>query len=580
MGFIIFAPHLQTLSVLITIRFCIKRILMTSISIKNSDIFPYKPAAKYSKRVAYFSMEFAIDQSLKIYSGGLGFLAGSHLRSAYELKQNLLGIGILWSYGYYDQIRDNEGHMAASFTRKHYSFLTDTGLIFPVKVHGAEVYVKAYLLKPEVFDSAPLFLLTTDIEENDALSRTITRKLYDDNEATRVAQSIVLGIGGAKLIDLLKLDVDYYHMNEGHSLPLNFYLMEKHGSINEVRKRVVFTTHTPEAAGNEERPVNLLSDMTFFHHMTSAQAMELMGLGGERLNYTLAALKFAKKANAVSKLHGVVANEMWAGNEGICEITSITNSQNQKYWQDKSLFKAIEDNNYEEYISIKKQMKRELFEIVADQTGKIFDEDVITIVWARRFAGYKRARLIMRNFENFLSMAKSKKYPVQIIWAGKPYPKDYLAIGIFNDIFEKTLELPNCTILTGYELKLSSILKKGSDVWLNNPVVTREASGTSGMTAAMNGSVNFSTPDGWIPEFARHGENCFLIDPASDILDSHQRDDAEHQNLLHVLNTELLPTYYDHPSKWWDIIKASTKEVCPAFESGRMADEYYKKLFV
>lgn len=548
--------------------------------LNTNDLFPYKPAGKYSKRVAYFSMEFAIDQALKIYSGGLGFLAGSHLRSAYELKQNLFGIGILWSYGYYDQVRDHDGKMTPNFTRKRYSFLTDLGLIFPVTVHGAEVKVKAFLIKPEVFGTVPLFLLTTDIDENDGLSRSITRKLYDDNEATRVAQSIVLGIGGAKLIDLLKLNVDFYHMNEGHSLPLNFYLLEKFGSIDEVRKRVVFTTHTPEAAGNEERAISLLSDMTFFNHLTAEEAKGLLGIESDRLNYTLAALKFAKRANAVSKLHGVVANEMWSGNEGICEINSITNAQNKEYWQDKELYDAVEDNNFDSFKSIKKKFKKELFEIVADQTGKIFDENVITIVWARRFAGYKRARLIMRNFENFLKLVNNKKYPVQIIWAGKPYPKDNQAIGIFNDIFEKTLELPNCTILTGYELKLSALLKKASDVWLNNPVVTREASGTSGMTAAMNGAINLSTPDGWIPEFARHGENCFLIEPASTCDDAIQRDDIENHNLLHILNTEVLPVYYHQPDKWWEIVKTSTKEVCPAFESGRMADEYYKKLFV
>lgn len=545
-----------------------------------NDLFPYKPAREYSKRVAYFSMEFAVDQALKTYSGGLGFLAGSHLRSAYELKQNLFGIGILWSYGYYDQVRDHDGKMTPIFTRKRYSFLTDIGLVFPVTVHKAEVKVKAFLLKPEVFGTVPLFLLTTDIDGNDGLSRSITCRLYDDNEATRVAQSIVLGIGGGKLIDLLNLNVDYYHMNEGHALPLSFYLMEKFGSINEVRKRVVFTTHTPEAAGNEERAISLLSDMTFFNHMTAEDAKELLGIESDRLNYTLAALKFAKRSNAVSKLHGIVANKMWSGNEGICEIIPITNAQNKKYWQDKELYFAVENDDFDLFKNIKKKFKKELFEVVADQTGKIFDENIITIVWARRFAGYKRAGLILRNFENFLKLVNNKKYPVQIIWAGKPYPRDNHAIGIFNDIFEKTLELPNCTILTGYELKLSAMLKKASDVWLNNPVVTREASGTSGMTAAMNGAINLSTPDGWIPEFARHGENCFLIEPAPANEEETQRDDFENHSLFDVLNTEVLPTYYLHPEKWWEMVKTSTKEVCLAFESGRMADEYYKKLFV
>ncbi|MEP6614516.1 MAG: alpha-glucan family phosphorylase, partial [Mucilaginibacter sp.] len=200
--------------------------------IDKNEIFGYAPDKKYSKAVAYFSMEFAIDQALKIYSGGLGFLSGSHLRSAYELKQNLVGIGMLWKYGYYDQGRDRDALMKPEFIEKQYSFLQDTGIIFTVPVHDAPVHVKAYLLKPETFGSAPLFLLSTDIPENDDQSRSITRYLYDANEATRIAQSIVLGIGGAMLLDILKIEPEVYHMNEGHSIPLAFYLYAKFNNLD------------------------------------------------------------------------------------------------------------------------------------------------------------------------------------------------------------------------------------------------------------------------------------------------------------------------------------------------------------
>ena len=197
-----------------------------------------------SPAVAYFSMEFAIDQALKIYSGGLGFLAGSHIRSAYDLKQNLVGIGMLWKNGYYDQIRASDGTMAASYTQKFYSFLKDIDVKFHIQIHGVDVFIKVYLLEPETFGSAPLYLLTTDIDENDALSRSITHRLYDSNESTRIAQSMVLGIGGAKLLDIINRPTDIYHMNEGHSLPLNFYLLSKYKTVEEVKKHVVFTTHT------------------------------------------------------------------------------------------------------------------------------------------------------------------------------------------------------------------------------------------------------------------------------------------------------------------------------------------------
>lgn len=547
--------------------------------LSRTEIFGYAPKKEYSKSVAYFSMEFAIDQSLKIYSGGLGFLAGSHMRSAFELKQNLVGIGMLWKYGYYDQVRSINGAMKADYVQKYYSFLTDTGIVFPVEVHSAIVYVKAYLLKPEVFGTAPIFLLSTDIEQNDNISRTITNRLYDANESTRIAQSIVLGIGGAKLMEILDMGTEIYHMNEGHAVPLCFYLYSKFKNIDEVRRRVVFTTHTPEEAGNEQRSFELLSKMSFFNGLSDDEVRKVAGIEGNSLNYTLTALRFAKIANGVSKMHGEVSREMWSGFSDICEITSITNAQNKKYWKDDALEKAMEDNDDKALATRKKEMKKDLFKIVADQTGKIFDEDVLTLVWARRYAGYKRADLIASDVERFSKFIKNSELPIQIIWAGKPYPEDYTAIDTFNHLFQKTLANPNIAVLTGYELGLSAALKKGSDVWLNNPRLYREASGTSGMTAAMNGSVNFSIPDGWIPEFAKHGVNSFIIEPADRNLPQTEQDSIECSRLMDILEKEILPMYYSKPKSWANIVKNGMRDVAPAFESGRMAKEYYTLLF-
>jgi len=547
--------------------------------IKASELFSYKIDKKYSKPAAYFSMEFAIDQSLKIYSGGLGFLAGSHMRSAYELKQNLVGVGMLWKYGYYDQVRTINGTMKPDYVQKYYSFLTDTGIVFPVEVHSATVYVKAFLLKPEVFGSAPIFLLSTDIEQNDSISRTITNRLYDANESTRIAQSIVLGIGGAKLMDILNMQTNIYHMNEGHALPLCFYLYSKYGSMAEVKKRVVFTTHTPEEAGNEQHDFDLLSKMSFFNGIADSEIRKILNEKGSRLNYTLSALRFAKIANGVSEMHGEVSREMWSGFDGICEITSITNSQNKKYWKDDILEDAFEANDDKTLLARKKEMKKDLFKIVADQAGKIFDENVLTLVWARRYAGYKRADLTTADAKRFEKLLKNAEFPIQIIWAGKPYPEDYSAIDTFNGLFWKTLDNPKIAVLTGYELGLSAALKKGSDVWLNNPRLYREASGTSGMTAAMNGSVNFSIPDGWIPEFAVHGENSFVIEPADRKIPQHEQDVIECDRMLEILEKEILPTYYKKPKTWAKIMKNGMKDVSPAFESGRMAKEYYNRLF-
>lgn len=543
------------------------------------ELFGYTPDKKYKTAVAYFSMEFAIDQALKIYCGGLGFLAGSHLRSACELRQNLLGVGILWKYGYYDQVRDAEGLMKPEFIKKTYAFLQDTGIIFTITVHQSPVRVKAYLLRPETFGTAPLFLLSTDIEENDALSRSITDHLYDSNEATRIAQTILLGIGGATLLDILNLTPDIYHMNEGHAISLNFYLYNKYKSLDEVKKRVVFTTHTPEMAGNESHSYSLLTEMSFFYQMQEPEVKALLGLDGDQFNYTLAALKFSKIANGVSKMHGAVTKQMWGGNPGICDITSITNAQNKAYWKDTELEAAIAGNDDGRLVVRKKQMKRDLFKVVADQCGKLFDENILTIVWARRFSGYKRADLLMADWERFVGLLNNEERPVQLIWAGKPYPGDSGGIGWFNHLLTRTRHFPNCAVLTGYELGLSALLKKGSDIWLNNPRRYHEASGTSGMTAAMNGSINLSIPDGWVPEFARDRENCFLISPAPDELSETEKDLQENRNLMDTLERLVLPMYYNDQPQLLKMLKKAATDVVPAFESGRLAEEYYTKMY-
>jgi starch phosphorylase len=537
------------------------------------------PAAKYKTPVAYFSMEFALDQALKSYSGGLGFLAGSHMRSAYELKQNLIGIGILWTYGYYDQVRDADQSMKAAFIEKNYSFLEDTGIMFPIIIHDAEVHVKALYLAPDTFGTAPMFFLTTDIEENDFISRTISHHLYDPDTAARVAQSMLLGIGGGKLLDVLGRQTDVYHLNEGHGLPLAFYLYEKHGrNLAEVQKRLVFTTHTPELAGNEEHPMALLQKMSFFCGVPEQEVRDVARVAGDSLNYTLTALRFARKANGVSKVHGGVAREMWGHYEGICPIISITNAQNGTYWRDPQLAAALKAKDDEALLARKKELKKELFKTVADQTGTLLDPEVLTIVWARRFASYKRADLILRDFEKFEKLVTNDERPVQVIWAGKPYPKDFGAIDTFNNIIKTTKDLKRCAVLVGYELGLSAELKKGSDLWLNTPRYPREASGTSGMTAAMNACVSVSIADGWIPEFAKDGENCFIIEHADEKLPEQEKDTIEANTLYGVLE-KAVALYYDKPAQFTKIRKAAMKDVEPMFESGRMAKEYYEQLY-
>ena len=525
-------------------------------------------------------MEFAVDQALKIYSGGLGFLAGSHMRSAYDLKQNIVGVGMLWSFGYYDQMRNEDRTLNPAYTRKFYSFLEELPVKVSVKIHNEDVTIKAFLLRPEVFGTAPMILLSTDIDENDYLARTITHKLYDGNERTRIAQEIVLGIGGVKILKAINQNIDIYHMNEGHSLPLVYELYSRFKDMKELRKHVVFTTHTPEAAGNEIHNINFLHEMGFFSEHDLDTVRAISGYEhDDNFSLTVGALRSSKRSNAVSKIHRLISNHMWKDIEGRCEIISITNAQNRKYWTDKTLIRNLDEHEDYEVVARKKHLKKILFDEVADQTGKMFDPEVFTIVWARRFAEYKRPGLLKYDFERFIKLIENVERPVQIIWAGKPYPTDYGAIGIFNELINLSHRYKNIAVLVGYELSLSKLLKQGSDIWLNTPRITREASGTSGMTASMNGSIHFSINDGWHPEFARDGKNAFTIPEIDYNLSTGEQDRLDNKNMMDILENNIIPTYYDKPKKWVKIMKNAMSEIEIEFDSGRMARKYYELMF-
>lgn len=540
---------------------------------------PYEPAPEFSKRVAYFSMEFGIDPAFKIYSGGLGYLAGSHMRSAYAEKQNMVGIGMLWKFGYYDQVRDANSQMRVLNRERYYSFLQPTDIIVPVMIHDHEVKVQAFYLPPEVFDTVPMYFLTTDREEfNDYLSCTISHQLYDNNEAARIAQSIVLGVGGAKVIQALG-GADVYHMNEAHALPLAFHLYQQHKDLKKLREQVAFTTHTPVKAGNEERNIHLLKTMKFFSGMDLEDVRSLTGEKGEQFGYTPAALRISGRANGVSQLHAKVSNQMWKEVSPKPEIIGITNAQSQDYWQDRHLKTALDANDHDAFRERKRELKKDLFRIVADQTGKILNPDLLTIVWARRFAAYKRADLIMRDHTRFYQILNRADQPIQIIWAGKPYPKDEYAVDLFNRLIAYTRLSHNAAVVTGYEMDLSMALKKGSDIWLNTPRRPMEASGTSGMTAAMNGSVNFSINDGWVPEFGVHGHNAYVIPEADTTLPTEMQDEQDYHQLMRILTTEIVPTYYEKPEEWMNVVKNGMHEVVPFFDSRRMAREYYERLY-
>ena len=533
----------------------------------------------FKKPVAYFSMEFAVHQALKTYAGGLGFLSGSHMRSAFELKQNIIGIGILWKYGYYNQTRKADQTMDILFEEKKYGFLKDTEIKFSIKVAKHLVWVTAYYLEPNIFNTAPIFLLSTDLPENDYLAKTISHKLYDSNPETKIAAAILLGEGGARLLEILEWNTETFHLNESHALPLIFHLYKKYKDINEVKKRLVYTNHTPEESGNQKSNLLFLEKMSFFCDLPLAEIKAITKTDGEELNHTLTAVLLSKKTNGVSKLHKSTLCNQNKNYKDFCEIESITNAQNFNYWHDEELYKSIKDGNCTELSLIKKARKKELFEIVADQCGEIYDENIFTLVFAKRFAEYKRADIFFHDMEKFIKLITNKERPIQIIWAGKPYPMDYYGIGIFDKLVDICKCHFNCSILVGYELKLSKILKSGADGWLNMPRMTHEASGTSGIAAAMNGAVNIGLPDGWFPEFAKDKINSFVVPPCQKSQPDHVQDDLDAESLYHLLETEILPMYYDFPKRWQEIMMNGMNDILPYFDSNRLAKEYYEKMY-
>ena len=524
--------------------------------------------------VAYFSMEIALDQSLSTYSGGLGFLAGSHMLSAGYLQMPMVGVTMLWSYGYYDQRIDHSGQVEVAYIRKYYDFLTDIDVTVEVDTFGEKVKVKAYRVEPELFGACPVYLLTTDIEGNSEWAKRISHRLYDGDERIRIAQETILGIAGVRVLQKVGCNFDVIHMNEGHALPAAFELLRQYnGDLEEVKKKTVFTTHTPVAAGNEVHWVDTLMEGGFFAGCSRERAVQL---GGENFSLTVAALRMSRIANAVSQLHGLVANKMWEWVDGRCPIRAITNAVNLHYWQDKRMSGDASD---EELLNAKLEMKKKLFKYIANVAGKRFDPNVLTITWARRFADYKRAWLILMNKERIEKLLNENK--IQIIFAGKFHPDDVMGKEMFNKLLNRSHTLKNVVVLPGYELKLSGMLKRGSDIWLNTPLRPFEASGTSGMSANANGALHLSIFDGWTVEGTFNGINGYTVEyeGLDDDMPWEERHWKDHECVMSIIEDQIIPTYYNNKPEWARMMRQAIRTAEAYFNSDRMVIEYYNRLY-
>lgn len=531
--------------------------------------------------VAYFCMEYGLDENLPIYAGGLGILAGDVLKAAQENDYPLIGLGLLWRQGYTNQIIGEGGRPVDTYPRNDYIYdlAEDTGKEVTVSIKNKDVICKIYKL--DCYDNSKLYLLDTNHPDNDGEAKWITGQLYGWFSEERIAQEIVLGIGGIKAIRELELDIDVYHFNEGHAaLAATELIKEKRAggatfeeALEDVREEVVFTTHTPVPQGNEEHSLKTLEYMGAFNGLTIDQ---MVRIGGAPFNMTVAGLRLSSVANGVAQLHGKTANKMWEDVDDRAPIKAITNGVHLKTWVDQRIIDTYKNKG--DLWSTHQEIKSELIDFVADKTGTKLDKDKLLIGFARRAAPYKRADLIFSDLEKIRPYFE--KGDIQIIFSGKAHPLDDAGKALVEKLVEMTKEFPNSVVfLEDYDMEIGRELTRGVDVWLNNPRRPKEASGTSGMKAAMNGILNLSILDGWWPEACEHGVNGWQFGDAFESKDLEKQDEHDLAALYQVLLKEVLPTYYDNKDKWQKMMKESIASTIKRFNAKVMIENYYQMMY-
>ncbi len=533
-------------------------------------------------RVAYFCMEYGLDNRFKAYAGGLGILAGDYMKGAKDHDFPIVGIGIKWKQGYTDQMIGPDGKPYDTYHNYNYDeFLEDTGMSVSVNIRDRKVVCKVWKL--DAFGNAPLYLLDTDVPGNE--DAWITGQLYGWFGEERVAQEMVLGVGGVRALRNLGIPIDIYHFNEGHALFAGFELMREKmadgATFREAwersKKQIVFTTHTPVIQGNESHPIDRLMYMGANMGMSRSQ---LCTLGGDPFNMTVGALRMSKKSNAVAQLHGKTANQMWKNIHHRSEIVPITNAIHVPTWVDQAMLDAAADANEdgEALWNAHQQNKRNLIEFVRERNGAELAEDKLLIGFSRRAVPYKRSNLIFSKPELIEPLLEEQK--VQVVFSGRAHPLDDNGKAIVADLVAMARKFPNAVVfLENYDMEIGAHLTRGSDVWLNNPRRPKEASGTSGMKAAMNGVLNFSILDGWWPEACQHGVNGWQFGDGYENDDTKKLDEHDRNALYEVLLNEVVPTYYDDPDKWVDMMRQSIQTTRDYFAVKRMLEEYYELLY-
>lgn len=601
--------------------------------------------------VAYFSTEFGLHESLGIYCGGLGVLSGDHAKAASDMGLPFIGIGLLYRNGYFRQNIDNDGRQHHIFNESDFYRMplrpvhTASGrnLLIGVEFPGREVKARVWQL---MVGRVKLYLLDTDISENDAADRPITSQLYVRGREMRFCQELLLGVGGARILREMKIKPAVWHMNEGHSAFLLFERLRElmkagrtwDDALNTIRKDTMFTTHTPVPAGNEAFDMDLVEKYLGPHAKGMGVAMDRLlelgkaypGGGGQPFNLTALAIRLSSYSNGVSRLHGEVSNDMWRhlfpqAPQGSQPIKAITNGVHVATWLGHDIRELVEeslghgwqdqccepsfwqgvkkirdDDLWSAHIHQKERLIRLFRHRMVEQFARhgnspdemreverMLDPKVLLIGFARRFATYKRAMLIFRDYNRLRAILTNPERPVHILFSGKAHPADQpgqdLVRQIYNIAFHSDLR-GHIFFVEDYDIRIARHMVQGVEVWLNTPRRPREASGTSGMKAAMNGAPNLSISDGWWPE-AANGKNGWTISDGRHFDNEDMQDYEDSSSFYHIMENQVVPAYYGNrqkgvPADWVAMMKEAMATIIPEFSAARMLRDYTRDAYM
>ncbi len=589
------------------------------------------------KRIAYLCMEYAIHDSLPIYSGGLGVLAGDHLKASSDLGVDVTAFGLLYKDGYFHQVVNDNGEQKVESQNLDLDIIptqrvTDSNgvpIILQLPYYSSEIYIAVWLVK---VGSVNLYLLDTNLKQNSDEQRTITSQLYGGDINTRLHQEYILGVGSIELINMLDLEFDVYHFNEGHAafggIALWKHLIKSHQTKEEafknLKSKILFTTHTPVPAGHDVFDPNMVDSLFKKYFQGSPlEFSDIRGLGvhdlgyGEGFNMTVLGMKLAKTVNGVSKLNATALNRLWTDflikeNLKIVPVTNGVHIQtflntelahllnldqidpheyvkpeswntfkisNHKLWETHYLAKIEMMEFFKRRVTTK--IDREINPENLLPYGILFDPKILTIGFARRFATYKRSTLIFENIERIKKLVTHPTRPIQIVFSGKPHPADREGQALLQMVYDHAKDpefLGRVAFVPDYDMTTAKHLVSGVDVWLNTPRVPREASGTSGMKASINGVLNLSTYDGWWPE-AFNEKNGWVIGKYDPALSPPEQDQQDWDSLLKILEHKVIPEYYELnesglPENWIQRMRNSIESVGPKFSSHRMVLDY------